>query len=212
MSKISVLLVDDHPVVRSGIRSLLQSAPDIELVGEAASGEEALRLVDETHPAVLILDIELPDMQGTQVARQVQEQHPEVGILVLSAHDDAAYVRNILESGAAGYLVKEEAPLAILDAVRGVARGEKGWVSRHIAARMAAWVQAGSRGKDSLTAREQQALRYIVQGLTNQAIAHEMSISEKTVEKYISAIFTKLEVASRVEAAVLAVKEGLVEM
>jgi DNA-binding NarL/FixJ family response regulator len=210
LSPIRVLLVDDHPVVRGGIRGLLEKAPDLEIAGEAATGEETLRLVEETHPDVLLLDMELPDIQGTQVARQVQQSHPNVRILALSAHDDSTYVHNLLESGAAGYLMKEEAPEAIVDAVRGVAHGEQGWVSRRIAAQMASWIQAGEQGKLKLTAREQDVLHLIVQGKTNQAIALELAISEKTVEKYIRAIFTKLNVSSRVEAAVHAVQEGLV--
>ena len=210
MSPIRVLLVDDHPIVRSGIRGLLEKALDLEMVGEASTGEESLRLVEETHPDVLLLDMELPDIQGTQVARQVQQNHPNVRILALSAHDDPAYVRSLLELGAAGYLMKEEAPEAIVEAVRGVAHGEQGWVSRRIAAQIASWIQVGDSGKVKLTSRERDVLRLIVQGKTNQAIAHEMKISEKTVEKYIRTIFTKLNVSSRVEAAVLAVREGLV--
>lgn len=210
MSPIRVVLVDDHPVVRSGIRGLLEKAVDIELVGEASNGEEGLRLVAETQPDVLLLDMELPDIPGIQVARQVQQLHPIVKILALSAHDDSVYVRELLESGAAGYLMKEEAPEVIQDAVRGVAHGEQGWVSRRIAAQMATWIQASDSGKQKLTVREQEVLRRVVQGKTNQAIALELNISEKTVEKYLGSIFTKLEVSSRVEAAVLAVREGWV--
>lgn len=210
MSPIRVLLVDDHPVVRSGIRGLLEKAVDIEVAGEASNGEESLRLVAEIQPDVLLLDMELPDIPGIQVARQVQQFHPKVKILALSAHDDSVYVRELLESGAAGYLMKEEAPEAILDAVRGVAHGEQGWVSRRIAAQMASWIQAGDSGKQKLTVREQEVLRGVVQGKTNQSIALELSISEKTVEKYLGSIFAKLEVSSRVEAAVLAVREGWV--
>ncbi len=210
MSPIRVVLVDDHPVVRSGIRGLIEKAVDIELVGEASCGEEAIRLVGEVHPDVLLLDMELPDINGTQVAQQMRQLHPEVKILALSAHDDSVYVRELLELGAAGYLMKEEAPEAIVDAIRGIAHGEQGWVSRQIAAQMASWVQAGDPSKLQLTAREHQVLSLVVQGKTNQAIAVELKISEKTVEKYLRAIFTKLNVSSRVEAAVFAVKEGLI--
>ena len=167
-------------------------------------------MVEETSPDVLLLDMELPDMQGTQVAQQVQQSYPKVKILVLSAHDDSVYVRELLGLGAAGYLMKEEAPEAILDAVRGVAHGEQGWVSRRIAAQMASWAHIGDPDKTTLTAREMEVLRQVVQGKTNQAIAVALKISEKTVEKYIRTIFTKLDVASRVEAAVYAVREGLV--
>lgn len=210
MSPIRVILVDDHPIVRSGIRSLLESAVDIELAGEASSGEEALRLVNEAAPDVLLLDMELPDIEGTQVAQSIGQHYPQVKLLVLSAHDDAVYVRELLEMGAAGYLMKEEAPEMIVEAVRGVARGERGWVSRSIAARMASWMEEGAAGGDKLTHREQEVLRLVVEGLTNQAIAAKLEISEKTVEKYLSAIFSKLNVASRVEAAVHAVRDGLV--
>ena len=210
MNPIRVLLVDDHPVVRSGIHGLLEKAMDIEIVGEASSGEEALHLVEETHPDVLLLDMELPDIQGTQVARQIQQLHPKVKIMALSAHDDSVYVRELLEMGAAGYLMKEEAPELIIEAVRGVAQGEQGWVSRRIAAQIASWVQAGGPDKMDLTPREKEVLRLVVQGKTNQAIAVQLAISEKTVEKYIRAIFNKLNVTSRVEAAVYAVREELI--
>ncbi len=210
MSPIRVLLVDDHPVVRSGLRGMVEKAVDIEMVGEASNGGEALQMVEETHPDVILLDMELPDIQGAQVARQVQQLYPKVKILALSAHDDSVYVRELLELGAAGYLMKEEAPEAIIDAIRGIAHGERGWVSRRIAAQMASWVEVGEQSKMKLTTREHEVLRLIVRGKTNQAIALDLSISEKTVEKYISAIFAKLNVASRVEAAVHAVQEGLI--
>jgi len=210
MSPIRVLLVDDHPVVRNGIRGLLEKALDIEIAGEASTGEEALRTIEETRPDVLLLDMELPDIPGPQVAQKVQQLYPMVKILALSAHDDSVYVMELLELGAAGYLMKEEAPKAIVDAIRGVAHGEQGWVSRRIAAQMASWVQAGEPGKTKLTGREYEVLRHIVRGKTNQAIALEMNISEKTVEKYIRVIFTKLNVTSRVEAAVYAVREKMI--
>jgi len=210
MRPIRVILTDDHPVVRSGIHSLLENIVDIEMVGEAANGEETLRLVEETKPDVLLLDMELPDIGGAQVAQQIHQLHPEVKTLVLSAHEDWVYVRELLKMGAAGYLSKEEAPEFIIDAIRGVAHGEQGWVSRRIAAQITSWIQNDKLDETKLTPREQEVLRLIVAGKTNQAIAVELSISEKTVEKFISLIFTKLNVSSRVEAAVFAVREGLV--
>lgn len=211
MLPIRVILVDDHPVLRSGIRGLLEKAGDIEIAGEANYGEEALRLVEETPADILLLDMELPDIPGTQVARQVKLSHPGLKILSLSAHDDATYVRQVLELGAAGYLMKDEAPDVIVEAVRGVASGQQGWISRGIAAQMAGWIQSGYPEGINLTAREQETLRLLVAGKTNQAIGNELHISEKTVEKYIKAIFEKLNVSSRVEAAVVAVQTGLVK-
>jgi DNA-binding NarL/FixJ family response regulator len=211
MQMIRVILVDDHPVVRSGIRRMLEKAEDIEIAGEATLGEEALRLVEKTPADVLLLDMELPDIPGTQVAKQVKQNHPELKILSLSAHDDSTYVRQVLELGAAGYLMKDEAPEVILEAVRGVANGQQGWISRGIAAQMTGWIQAGAPEGAKLTPREQETLRLLVEGKTNQAIGNELHISEKTVEKYIKAIFEKLNVSSRVEAAVAAVRLGLVK-
>jgi DNA-binding NarL/FixJ family response regulator len=209
VKKIQVLLVDDHPVLRSGIRSLLEAARDIQVIGEAGTGEEALRLIEAQPPDVLLLDMALPDLSGPQVAREVKRLHPQVKILSLSAYEDPSFVRELLKLGAAGYLLKEEAPEVIVKAVHGVAAGQQGWVSRSIAAQIASWAAPGEAEKAFLTPREQETLRLVVQGRTNQAIAVELSISEKTVEKYIRSIFTKLNVSSRVEAAVTAVREGL---
>ncbi len=208
---IRVILVDDHPIVRNGIRGLLEKASDIQIVGEADNGEAALRLVEEGNADVLLLDMELPDIPGTQVALKVTQSHPELKILSLSAHDDSVYVRQLLELGAAGYLMKEEAPEVILEAVRGVARGQQGWISRGIAAQISNWMQGDSNEGSSLTRREHETLGLLVQGKTNQAIAVEMKISEKTVEKHIKAIFEKLNVGSRVEAAVVALKSGIIK-
>ena len=211
MNPIRVILVDDHPVVRSGIRRFLENARDIKIVGEAETGEQALRLIDETPADVLLLDMGLPDIPGTQVAMSVKQNHPELKILSLSAHDDSTYVREVLELGAAGYLMKDEAPEVILEAVRGVANGQRGWISHGIAAQMANWIQSGQMEGKRLTAREQETLRLVVQGKTNQAIALILNISEKTVEKHVKAIFEKMNVTSRVEAAVTAVRDGMVK-
>lgn len=208
---IRVILVDDHPIVRNGIRGLLENASDINIIGEADTGEAALRLIEEAGADVLLLDMELPDIPGTQVALKVAQNHPELKILSLSAHDDSVYVRQLLELGAAGYLMKEEAPEVILEAVRGVAQGQQGWISRGIAAQISGWMQGDAMEGSSLTRREQETLGLLVEGKTNQAIAAELKISEKTVEKHIKAIFEKLKVSSRVEAAVVAIKRGIVK-
>jgi len=212
MTHIRVVLADDHPIVRTGIRNLLEKAPDIEVVGEAHNGDEALRFVKELTPDVLLLDMEMPALKGVDVARQLKGAGLPTRILALSAYDDKQYILGLLAAGAAGYLTKEEVPETIIEAVRGVARGEQGWVSRRVAAQMATW----TRGEEThgtmaaLTNREMEVLQWVVAGKTNQEIGLALGISEKTVEKHLDAVFKKLGVASRVEAAVLAVKEGLI--
>jgi DNA-binding NarL/FixJ family response regulator len=182
---------------------------DIEVVGEAGDGPEALRQVEDLSPDVLLLDMEMPGMKGVEVAQQLQAAGSPVRVLALSAYDDVEYIRGVLSSGAAGYLTKEEVPQTIIEAVRGVARGEQGWLSRRVAAQMAAWTQE-EVGRTELTKRELEVLRWVVEGKTNQEIGLALGISEKTVEKHLEGIFGKLGVASRVEAAVHAVREGLV--
>lgn len=209
MTTIRVVIADDHPIVRSGIRDLLQRAIDIQVVGEASTGKEALTLVDETAPDILLLDMELPDMKGVEVARQLQQRGSSIKILVLSAHDEPLYIHELIEAGAVGYLVKEEAPQVIVEAVRGIARGEKGWVSRSVAAQMVSWMRGEEEEPIKFTPREMDVLRLVTEGKTNQNMAALLGISEKTVEKYLYAIFQKLGVSSRTEVAVYAVREGI---
>jgi DNA-binding NarL/FixJ family response regulator len=136
-----VVLADDHALVRTAIRQLLERAADIEVVAEANNGIQALRLVDELSPDVLLLDMEMPGLNGVEVARKLRAAGSPVQILALSAYDDKEYIQNMLADGAAGYITKEEAPQILLEAVRGVARGEVGWVSGRVASRMSGWSQ-----------------------------------------------------------------------
>jgi DNA-binding NarL/FixJ family response regulator len=189
---------------------LLQSAVDIDVVAEAKSGAEALILVEELRPDVLLLDMEMPGLSGVEVAKKLKVLKSSVRVLALSAYDDTQYVRNLLASGAAGYLTKEEASEMIIEAVRGVARGEEGWLSRRAMARMSAWTRADEADGREITERELDVLRQVVAGKTNQEIGVALKISEKTVEKHVGAILTKLGVASRVEAAVQALQRGIV--
>jgi DNA-binding NarL/FixJ family response regulator len=208
MPPTNVVLADDHPVVRAGIRNLLEQASDIVVIGEASNGKEALRMVEELKPDVLLLDMEMPGISGAEVAHELMASGSTVHILALSAHDDKEYIQELLANGASGYLVKEEVPNAIVEAVRGVSRGERGWLSRRIAAQMSAWMQEGEQDRKGLTTREVEVLQAVVAGKTNQEIGLALGISEKTVEKHLEGVFSKLQVASRVEAAVRAVREG----
>jgi len=136
MEKVRVVLADDHPVMRLGIRNLLSRSPKIQVVAEAGSGPEAIRLVAEVNPDVLLLDMEMPGMDGVEVARHLRSINSPVHILVLSAYDDKQYILSVLAEGAEGYLTKDEAPDTIVDAVLSVANGERNWMSRKAAARM----------------------------------------------------------------------------
>ncbi len=206
---IRVLLADDFPIVRSGIRNILEKNQQIQVVGEATNGQEALQMAQDLNPNVLVLDMELPGIGGIDVARQLREICPDVRVLALSGHDDRYYIQEVLDLGAFGYLIKDEAQDSIVEAVLGVARGEPGWISRQVSASMAAWLREGHNKQEVLAPREMEILKCISEGKTNQAIAYQLGISTKTVEKYIEGILHKLGVASRVEAAVYAVRSHM---
>ena len=208
MATIHVILADDHPVVRAGIRTLLDRADDIHVVAETDNGDGVLSLVEEHQPDVLILDIEMPGLSGLEVAQQLQKRQLSTRVLALSAHADIRYIDHILANGAFGYLVKEEAPHMIIAAVRGVAAGEQGWMSRQAAAEMSALLRRAENGTE-LTPREQEVLKLIAAGKSNQEIALKLHISESTVEKHLGSVYAKLGVGSRVEAAVYAIRNNL---
>ena len=209
MARIRVVLADDHPIVRAGIRDLLAAADDIEVVGEAADGRVAMDLVRSLEPDVLLLDMEMPELTGIEVVKLLQEAGAGVRVLALSAYDDEQYIRGVLGHGAAGYITKEEALETIVQAVRGVSRGEDGWLSRRAAARMAAW----SRRTDhpphlSLTTRETEVLRHLARGWSNDQIADELVISERTVRFHLTNIYDKLGLESRGQAIAWSLRNG----
>lgn len=211
MTKTRVIIADDHPITRSGIRRYLENASDIEIIDEADNGELALELAREKSPDVLLLDMELPGISGVEVAKALSEENAQIRILALSGHADRQYIFGVLSNGALGYLIKEEIPENILEAVRGVARGEKGWISRKVAAILSTWNPMSELDDDELTGRELEVLADVVAGKTNLEIGQNLGISPKTVEKHLESIYSKLKVASRVEAAVFAVRENLIK-
>lgn len=209
MPDIRVLIVDDHPVVRKGIADILKSSVGITVVGEASNGKQTLELIDELQPDVVLLDMELPDMSGVDVITQLGEKTDLVRILGLSSYDDLEYISELFSLGASGYLIKDEAPELIVEAVRGVARGETGWVSRKVAALLTKIMKEEEVGDDDLTERELQVLNQVVRGKTNAEIGLSLGISPKTVEKHLDSVYRKMGVASRVEAAVQAIRDKL---
>jgi DNA-binding NarL/FixJ family response regulator len=201
MDRIRVILIDDHPIVRSGIRMLLEQAPDIIVVGEVERGDNAVQQVEALNPDVVLLDMEMPGKSGVEIARELQATGLPVRILALSAYDDDQYISSLLANGASGYLTKEEALDTIVEAVRGVARGEEGWFSRRAAAQIAAMARKEhTNAAAHLTEREEEVLDMLAQGWTNTRIAHGLSVSERTVRFHLSNVYDKLGVSSRAEA------------
>jgi DNA-binding NarL/FixJ family response regulator len=212
MTPIRVLLADDHPIVREGIRKSLGTHKGIEIVGEASQGDAVLGMVEDLSPDVLLLDMEMPGLNGVEIARQLKQKGVSTRILALSAHNERHYIEGLLSIGASGYLLKGEVPEAIAEAIRGVASGENGWLSRKVAAQFSSIMEASEGIRSQLTPREIEILEGLVSGKTNKQIALKLDISDRTVEKYVASIYSKMGVSSRVEAAVNAVQENLVHV
>ena len=214
---ITIVIVDDHPIVRAGMRTILNSASDIEVLGEGGSGQDALRLVEELHPDVLALDVRLPDMHGLQVTRQLREKNSNTAVLILTGYDDSQTIFGLLETGAVGYVLKDEALETLVSAVRVAASGET-WLSPSVASRVVRRAVASNvipmknntnQNLSMLTAREIEVLKLLAQGLDNTAIADQLCLAKRTVQNHISNIYSKLEVSGRTEAVLFAIQHGL---
>lgn len=218
-STIEVLIVDDHPLLRQGLSTLLELEGGITVVGQASNGPEALRLAEELQPNVILLDINMPGMNGIEVAKIVRERHPEIGILVLTIHDDETYVNEMIRSGAKGYLLKDAEPRQVVQAIKQVARGGSVYPTELMERVMERYHElevqygrlqtAATIQELSLTSRELEILKYIVEGMSNKEIANALYISEKTVKNHITSLLRKLDVEDRTQAAVFAVSQGL---
>jgi RNA polymerase sigma factor (sigma-70 family) len=204
---IRVLLADDHPALRVGLRVLLERAPDIEVVGEAEDGETVLTQLETLHPDVIVLDCQLPGISGVEVARTIKRRKASPRVIALSAYDDDGYLAQMHEADATGYLLKNEAPARIVEAVRAAMRGETLWTPEQLA-RIEHWRAEVVRLIDSLTPREREVLHWVTEGLSNKEIAQKLYITVRTVDFHVSNILRKLGVISRVEAAVWAKEHG----
>jgi two-component system invasion response regulator UvrY len=209
---IRLLLVDDHHLVRSGLRRLLDEEEDLEVVAEAASGEEALRLVRELEPEVGLVDVSMPGMGGLEDTRRLLSAHRKIKVIAVSMYDDEPYPSRLLEAGAAGYLSKDSAAEEVVAAVRQVAAG-KSFVASSIASRLAVSLIKGSGGSpfDQLSQREMQVALMVTQGRGTQAISDTLCLSPKTVSTYRYRVFEKLDVHNDVELTRLAMRYGLLE-
>lgn len=210
--KIRVILADDHALVRQGIRQFLEEADDIAVVAEAANGEEAVRLAEQHHPDVAVLDVQMPVMNGIEATRQIRARFPNVHVLILTAYDEDPYVFALLQAGANGYILKSADADDLLQAVRRVHRGES-VLSPEVTEKVVRQIQRGGPAQaaeqvEPLTAREIEVLRLAAQGRTNRAIARELGISDRTVQGHLANIYGKLNAASRTEAVTEALKRG----
>ena len=216
MAKIRVLLAEDHVIVREGTRELVQHEPDMEVVGEASDGEEAIQLAAKLRPDVVIMDIAMPKLNGIEATKQIKELYPATAVLVLTAYDDDQYIFALLEAGAAGYLLKNVRGRELIDAIRAVYAGESvlhpAITRKVIESFMPAGKPAERRIAEPLSEREMEVIKLAGRGMSNKDIAEELSLSVRTVQAHLGNIFNKLGVGSRTEAVLYALKKGWVAL
>jgi DNA-binding NarL/FixJ family response regulator len=211
MSKIRIVLADDHGVVRQGFRRILDAQPDMEIVGEASNGKEALELAAKFTPDVVVMDVAMPELNGIEATRRMAEAAPRTRVLALSMHKDSVYVREILRAGARGYLLKDAVDEDLIAAVRAVSRGE-GYLSPGVAdAVLTDYRQHVTDPIDLLTSREREVLQLIAEGKTNKEIATTLNLSVYTVDAHRGRIMEKLNLHSTGELVRFAIRKGLVD-
>ncbi len=210
-----VMLVDDHELVRQGIAAMLHAASDLQVVGEARSGREALEVARRELPDVVLMDVKMPDMDGLEATRKIKEERARTAVIMLTMHDNPTYLRDAVRAGAAGYLLKDVSKDELVDAIRQVATGGafiesqmlKGMLSEM---KPSSGGAAGGAGKN-LTKREREILALVAEGMSNREIADKLVLSPETVKSHVAAILEKLNVSDRTQAAIFAVRNGLVE-
>jgi len=209
--KIRVLLADDHEVVRQGFAMLLDSQPDMEVVGQAADGREVLQLAHELRPNLVVMDVTMPNLGGVEATRRICEELPGVRIVALSMHSDSVYVREILRAGADGYLLKASSSADLLSAVRSVSRGES-FLSPAVSHTVLEDYRKQAKAPiDLLTARERDVLQLVAEGATNKDVARKLGISVYTAEGYRSRVMEKLNLHSAGEIVRFAMRSGLID-
>jgi DNA-binding NarL/FixJ family response regulator len=211
---ITILLADDHAMVRSGIRGFLEQDERLRVVAEAGDGDQALALAQTYHPDVLVLDIQMPGKNGIEVARAVRAAGYNTGILILTAYDDEPYILGALQAGANGYVLKTAEPDELVQAVHAVYEG-KSVLDPQLAQRL--WQQMASRANppqgqqpETLSAREIEVLRLVARGYTNKAVATQLGISDRTVQGHLANVFSKLHAQSRTDAVMIGLRLGLI--
>jgi NarL family two-component system response regulator YdfI len=209
---IRILIADDHLVVREGLRTILEVAEDLVPVGEAADGAEAVRLVGELAPDVVLMDLRMPGVDGIEAIRQIKAGYPGVEIVILTTYDDDAYIVQGLRAGARGYLLKDTGRQVLFEAIRAAARGESLLPSAVVEKVVAHLAEPKPVEAETLSKREREVLELLAQGAANKEIAAQLYIAERTVKAHVTSIFNKLGVNSRAEAVAVAMRSGLLSV
>lgn len=220
MAHTRVLLVDDHAVVRAGLRMLLAADAELEIVGEAETGAEGIQRAEELKPDVVLMDISMPDMNGIEATRRIKAQHPDIAVLALTMHEDDQYFFEMLAAGASGYVPKRAAPNDLISAIHAVQGGgmflfpslARSLVQDYLHRHDQPGAVAAGLGLEDLTDREREVLALIAEGCTNQDIADTLVISIKTVNRHRENIMAKLNLHSRVELVRYAIEKGLIDL
>jgi len=219
MEKIKVLIADDHRVVREGLSSILKTKENIEVVGEAQDGQEAVEKTRALEPDVILMDVSMPRIGGVEATRIVKREFPHIGIIALTMYEEQQYIFDLVRSGATGYLLKDTDSSQIVSAIRAVYRGES-LIHPSVASKILAEFSLLAQGKGKkrlgvehdLTEREITVLRLVADGKTNKEIANSLDLSEKTVKNHVRNIFHKLQVYDRTQAAILAIRKGIIDL
>lgn len=212
---IAVLIAEDHALVREGTRQILEAQDDLNVVGEAADGHQAVALVADKRPDVVIMDISMPALNGIEATREIKRQFPTTNILILTAYDDDQYIFALLDAGAAGYLLKNVRGEELVRAVRSVSEGESVLhpaIASKVFRRFTGGDAEAGPAEEPLTDREFEVLKLAAAGLSNKMIARDLSLSDRTVQVHLGNIFSKLGAASRTEAVIVAMKRGLLRL
>jgi DNA-binding NarL/FixJ family response regulator len=208
--RLKILLADDHTIVRQGLKLILSAHADLEVVGEAANGREAVELADRLRPDIVLMDVQMPELNGIDATKKMVAANPRIRILVLSMHKESVYVREILKAGARGYILKDAIDTELLNAIRSVAKGD-GYISPAVAGALNEKTKDPSNPVDMLSAREREVLLLIADGKTNKEIATHLNLSVYTVDSHRGKIMEKLNLHSAGELVRFAMKNGLVD-
>lgn len=209
-----ILIADDHGLMRAGLNAMLKDEPAIEVVGEAASGEEVLHLAGELNPDIVLLDISLPDIDGIEATRRLKQSYPQTRVLILSVYEEESLLLEAIRSGAAGYIIKRAAEEELTTAIHAVSRGEMyihPAITHYLLKDLSPDTKPKKDALDELTPREVEVMGYIIRGYTNRQIAEELFISTRTVEGHRASLFGKLGIKNRVELVEYAERKGLMD-